>query len=489
MAETPLIDALRQYVKQGVMAFHTPGHKQGKGIDVSFADFITPLGFKAEVSLMDELDDLFEPHTYIKKAQDLAARLYGADASFFMVNGTTGAIHIMLLAALNPGDQIILPRNVHRSVLGGLILGGLEPIFIEPVFNEQLGIEMALEIEQVEEAIKKAPRAKALLLVYPTYYGIACDIAAIAKLVHEKGMLLLVDNAHGPHLSFSEQLPVDALSAGADMVAQSTHKILTSLTQTSMLHVKGKRIDLERVKQVNAILQSTSPNYLLLASLDAARAQMEENGAALMKNAINLAQSIRQKLNEIEGIYCPGEELIKRRGCHALDCTKLIVNVRSLGLSGYEVEAILRNEYNIAAELSDMYNVLFIISVADGKKQQSALVNAFSAIAARAKRTALVEVLPLPALPQRVLLPRQAAFSPSENVLLSESEGRIAAETVTFYPPGIPLLYPGEVISASIISYIRRGQKAGAKITGPADATLKYIKVIAKEDEKKYEMR
>lgn len=475
---TPLIEAMRRYVDDGAIAFHTPGHKQGKGIDTSFADLVTPLGLKMEVSLMEELDDLFEPQTCLKEAQDLAAALYEVDATFFMVNGTTGAIQIMLLAALQPGDQVLMPRNVHRSVLGALVLGGLQPVFIEPVFDARLGIEMALEPAAVAKALAANPAVKAVLLVYPTYYGIASDIQKIAELVHAQGKLLLVDNAHGPHLKFSQQLPLDAMQGGADMAAQSTHKILSSLTQTSMLQVCKKRVSLEKVKQLNGILQSTSPNYLLLASLDAARAQMAQQGMELMARTVQLAQWLRQAINQLASLYCPGEEMVGQPGCYAIDSTKLIVNVRALGMTGYAAEAILRHQYKIQCELSDMYNVLFIISLADTMTEAKQLLAALRGLLKHRQAGRTVDVTPLPPLPQQVLGPREAAFAAATAVPLAQSAHRTCAETVTFYPPGIPLLYPGERITSEIISYIKQGQAAGAKIVGPADASLKQIKVL-----------
>lgn len=477
----PLFAAMQKYVNDGAVAFHTPGHKQGKGAADIIKMMVTPLGLKMDVSLMAELDDLFAPTTCIKQAQELAAELYGADESLFMINGTTGAIHIMLFAALSPGDKVIIPRNAHKSVLGGLILCGAKPVFIEPVINNRLGIAMSVRTEDVARTIKANKDAKAVLLVYPTYYGVACDIEKIAELVHKNGMLLLVDEAHGPHLKFSSALPIQAIDAGADMSAQSTHKILGSFTQTSMLHVRYGRIDKERIHMANALLQSTSPNYLLLASLDAARRQMAQKGTVLIGKAVRLAQELRERVNNITGLYCGGIDLVGSEGCFALDWTKVTVTVKNLGITGYEAEHILRYRYKIQCELADMYNVLFIISMADSEKETAILLKALAALANDCKqkgKAAVVAASKLITLPEMRMAPRQAALANYENVPFAQSKDRICAETVTFYPPGIPLIYPGEIISSEFIEYIKKGQQAGAKIVGPADTQLHEIRVV-----------
>ena len=358
---TPLFTAMKNYIADGAMAFHTPGHKQGKGIPEEMREIITAYGLKMDVSLMEELDDIHGATGCIKEAQDLAADLYGSEQCRFFINGTTGAIHAMLLTALNPGDKVIVPRNAHRSVLGALVLVGAVPVFIQPEIDENLGIAMSITSDEVKKVIEENPTAKALVMVYPTYYGVAGDIKTIARIVHEHDMMLLVDEAHGPHLNFSDRLPVQALDAGADIVAQSTHKILGSMTQTSLLHMQGKRVDTERFNKMCSLVQSTSPNYLLMASLDTARAQMAANGRALVEKAVDLAESLRRRINEIDGLFCFGREYMNGAGRFALDVTKLTVSVRSLGISGAQAEHILRHKYKIQCELSDFYNLLFIL--------------------------------------------------------------------------------------------------------------------------------
>ena len=473
----PIAEAMKAYAQDGARAFHTPGHKQGLGAHKLLRELITPQGLREEVSLMEELDDLHEPTMCIKEAQDLAAALYGADAAYFMINGTSGAIHAMLMGALQPGDKVLVPRNAHRSLIGGLILAGALPVFIEPRLDAELGIPMGMTYADIAAAVTAHPDAKALLAVYPTYYGVAMDLKAAADLVHSKGMLLLVDEAHGPHLHFSAELPMQALTAGADMAAQSTHKILGSMTQTSMLLVRSGRVDLRRVREAASLLQSTSPNQLLLASLDIARLQMAESGQELVARAVRLAGALRAAVNKIPGLWSFGADYLP--AAEKLDLTKVTVSVRGLGITGVQAENILRHEYKIQCELSDAYNLLFIISYADTDEQTAYLLAALQGLAAKfAGREKLTLPVSLPPVPRLGLPPREAFFAPREVIPVSRAEGRIAAEQVMFYPPGVPILAPGDVIDKAALSYIRAMQQVGLKVVGPADSTLKTIEVV-----------
>lgn len=477
---TPLYTAMKNYIDDKAMAFHTPGHKQGKGADKNLHEMITDTGLKMEVSLMEELDDIHGASTCIKEAQDLASDLYGADESRFFINGTTGAIHAMILTAINPGDKIIVPRNAHRSVLGALVLVGAEPVFVQPEIDENMGIAMSITVKALKKVIEKNPDAKALIMVYPTYYGVAGDIENIAKLVHQYNMLLLVDEAHGPHLKFSGKLPIQALDAGADIVAQSTHKIIGSMTQTSLLHMKKQRVDVERFNKMCSLVQSTSPNYLLLASLDIARRQMAVEGNILVNKAVVLAEKLREDINKIPNLSCFGREYMNSEGKFALDVTKVTVCVRQLGISGAQAEQILRHKYKIQCELSDMYNLLFIISYADSEYECDYLLKALKSLAKEFKDKKIQPLVQinLPNIPEYVLSPRQAMFSKTKTVKFNDSVGLIAGELITFYPPGIPIIYPGERISQEIIDYVLLQKQNGGNIIGPEDMELNNIRIV-----------
>ena len=482
----PIAEAMKAYAADGARAYHTPGHKQGLGAHPLLKALVTEEGLREEVSLMEELDDLHEPTMCIKEAQEMAAALYGADQAFFMINGTTGAIHTMLMGALAPGDTVLVPRNAHRSVIGGIILAGARPVFLQPEIDERLGIAMGLTEEMVARAIALHTEAKALVCVYPTYYGVTYGLEAIAKLVHAHGMLLLVDEAHGPHLRFSDDLPPQAIDCGADMAAQSTHKILGAMTQASMLLTSGPRVSRERVREAASLLQSTSPNQLLLASLDIARLQMAEDGRETVGNAVRLAEKLRCAINEIDGLWSFGPEYTDYPGATGLDTTKITVQVTDLGLSGVEAESILRHEYKVQCELSDARNLLFILSYADGEEQADYLLEALQGLARdhrRATVAASAVAAGLPAVPAQGMTPREAFFAPKGSVPFGEAEGRIAAEQVMFYPPGIPILCPGDIIDAASLHYIRAMQSLGLKVVGPRDASLTELQVVGRGEQ------
>lgn len=480
MHRAPVAEAMRAYARDGALAFHTPGHKQGLGAHPLLRALITPEGLREEVSLMEELDDLHEPSSCIREAQELAAELYGADAAYFMINGTTGAVHTMLMGALRPGDTVLMPRNAHRSMIGGVILAGARPVFIQPEIDARLGIAMGLRLSDIRRAVREHPEARALALVYPTYYGVTVDLAAIAREIHAHDMLLLVDEAHGPHLKFGDRLPCQAIDAGADMAAQSTHKILGSLTQTSMLLVRGPRVDRERVRQAASLLQSTSPNQLLLASLDIARLQMAESGRALVNRAVSLAERLRREINRIDGLWSFGPSYLKTEGASGMDLTKVTVNVRGIGLSGPQAEHILRHVYKIQCELSDANNLLFILSYADTEREAEVLLDALAGLARDHRGSGEnLPVPPLPEVPRQGMDPRTAFFAAAVSVPFWTAEGRIAAEQVMFYPPGVPILAPGDVISRPGLDYIAAMQRLGLKVVGPQDAGLNTLKVVS----------
>ena len=480
---TPLADAVLRYAGLGVLPMHTPGHKGGRGAHPLLRRFFTEEGLRSDVSLSAELDDLHAPTGCIRAAEELAAEAYGADAAYFMVNGTTGAVHTMLMAALAPGETILVPRNVHRSIVGAMILTGVRPIYMQPEVDTRLGIAMGVSLHTVEAAVREHPEARAALLVHPTYYGVATELAAIADLLHAQGKLLLVDAAHGAHFAFSDELPPSAMAAGADLAAESTHKLLGSLTQTSMLLARGGRVPTERIRAASGVIQSTSPNEVLLASLDLARAQMAEEGQERLAAAIRAAEELRRSINEIEGLWAFGTEYMGADGMAALDPLKITVQVTGLGLSGFAAEEELRWR-NVACELADARNVLFLLSYADGPRETARILAALRSMAEEhapmCTSRGAASFLALPPLPETALAPRDAYFARSEHVDVGTAEGRVAAETIVFYPPGIPVLAPGDVIDGATLAYLRAMKAVGARVVGAADASLGTLTVIVK---------
>ena len=465
----PIVAAMKKYSADGAIPFHTPGHKQGRGAHELLHELLTAEGLRQEVSLMGELDDLHAPQTCIKDAQNLAAKLWHADETIFFVNGTTSAVQAMIFGTLKPGDLIFVPRNAHRSVISGLILSGAKPIFLPVEFDEEFNLPLNVSVETIERAIKNFPQAKAALLVSPNYYGVAADVEKISQLVHAAGMILLVDEAHGAHLTFCDELPKSAIESGADLAAQSTHKLLGSLTQTSMLMLR-KNFS-EQIRRAASLLQTTSPNQILLASLDIARLQMETVGREKISAAVKLAKKLRDEIKKIHGLKT--FDAVKN---FSLDATKVTVNVSGLGLSGREAEEILRRDLKIQCELSDAENLLFLITFADDEQTISKLVDALKLLPRRMQKK-ICSTPPPKKISVAELSPRETFYAPAEVVELKKSVGRICAEEITFYPPGIPLLMPGEKISAEVVALIE--QEKNSRVLGAADKTLSTIKVIA----------
>ena len=480
---TPLFEALSKYANDDVTPFHTPGHKMGKGMHHDLKEMLGT-SLKLDLTIMPELDDLHEPHGPIKKAQDLAAELYGADHSYFMVNGTTGGIYAMILAIAGPGDKIIVPRNAHRSTIGGIILSGASPVFVRPEIDTEIGLAMGVSPASIERALNENPDTKGIVVINPTYYGVATDLKAIVDMAHKRSIPVVVDEAHGPHLKFSDQLPIQALDAGADIVAQSTHKLLGAMTQCSLVHCREGLIRVPRLKAMLQLVQSTSPNYILMASIDVARMQMAKYGEELWQKAIELSNYARKQINEIPGLYCFGEEKLGTPGSYSFDPTKITVTVKNLGIKGTEAQDILRHKHKIQVELSDVYNVLFLITIGDSQEDIDKLINALRDIAINHKGNynfesiAKIYNIKYPMPPAQVILPRDALFGNTIVVPFEDSEGLVCAEIVTFYPPGIPMLCPGEKISKELIDYCNTLKNANLHISGPEDYTLKTIKVV-----------
>ncbi len=484
---TPLFDAMISLAESKKVSFHTPGHKSGKGISMRFRKFVGPKIFSIDLTTLDEVDSLQNPTGVIKEAQELAARAYGADRSFFLVNGTSGGNHAMILSTVRPMEKILVARNIHRSVLAGLIMSGAEPIFFDPDVDDKLKVVLNVRFETVKEAIDKNPEAKVLFLTSPNYYGICADIEKIISYAHSKGLAVLVDEAHGPHLRFHPELPVSALEAGADLCVQSTHKIIGGMTQASMLHARKGRIDMDTLADTLRFIQTTSPSYILMASLDLARMQMATEGGKLLGKARRLAEESREKINRIEGIYSFGREEIKSLGMGDMDVTKITVRVSDLGITGYEVSQMLNREYDIQVEMADPFNILVIVSIGDRKDDLNRLTEALRNIKERIKTQdaglkgrisgLMPGVLSLGSSRYLAMTPREAFLSSQRSILLKEASGKISSEIVTVYPPGIPILVPGEVIRKERVDYIEKMVSLGALVDGLEEENSK-IRIV-----------
>lgn len=489
----PLVEAMWAYNKDRVYPFHTPGHKGGRGLEAKYNGILSKTGQEMDVGLMGELDSIHAPKTYIKEAQANAAKLYGADRSFFAINGTSEAIHAMVMSTIKPGEKILLPRNAHRSVAGAIILAGAKCEYINPCYNEKYGFNTQITPLQVKEALDKDSSIKAVLITTPNYYGLSANLREIIEIVHAKNAVVLVDEAHGPHLGFSKEMPESALSLGADLVSQSTHKILGAMTQCSILHANGKNIDLDRVAATMSLLTSTSPNYLLLGSIDAACTQFANCGTEMMVDALLAAEKLRVVLRSIPSLcVLEAKEALKIDCVGAFDPTKVTVKVSGLGLTGIEVGDALRRA-RIAVELVDKNNVLFLVTYADNNSDYESALFRIKTVFERLEKEARenrannetkakvtkvnVENFDLPKATQ-LLDMREAFYSDVEVIPFKEAEGRICGEQISFYPPGIPVILPGEQFSKDVLEYCFKMLSLNLVVNGPQDISLKTIRVV-----------
>ncbi len=489
-SRTPYFQALLDYVDAGVIPFHTPGHQQGNGLERGFREFIGDNFASIDLTPMPGLDDLLQPVDSLLEALELAAQAYGADRSYFLINGSTSGNQCMMMTAANPGDAVAVPRNSHKSLLGGLIMSGVRPIYMQPEVDENLHMDNVVTPETVQRTLLDHPDLQAVYIVSPTYYGVAADLEAITKIVHFHDKVLMVDEAWGPHFHFHPALPVSATAAGVDLCINSTHKMLSSFSQTAMLHQKGDRVRVDRLEAVLKLFLSTSPNLALVASLDVARKQMATEGAALLSRTIELANETRRKLNTIEGVYCFGEERVGQNGVFDFDPTKVTITVKDLGYTGYEAAEILRRRYNVQVELADLFNCVALFTIGTTAAAADRLVLGVSELAREDRpvdifspsgilqRRLKTGSYRLPKIPVLHMLPREAFLADTESVRFKTSAGRICAEVITPYPPGIPVISPGEEISKEIIDYLDLEIRAGVRMQGPFDKQLKTIRVV-----------
>jgi len=475
----PIYEALERFKKSRVVPFDVPGHKRGQG-NPELVALLGEACVGTDVNSMKPLDNLCHPVSVIRDAEILAAEAFRAAHAFFMVGGTTSAVQAMILSVVKSGDKIILPRNVHRSVINAMILCGAVPVYVNPDMDTRLGIPLGMKISKLEEAMAEHPDAKAVLVNNPTYYGICSDLRHIVRLAHEKGMKVLADEAHGTHFYFGENLPVAAMDAGADLAAVSMHKSGGSLTQSSFL-LAGPDMNAGYVRQIINLTQTTSGSYLLMASLDISRRNLAIRGKEEFAGVMRMAQYAREEINAIGGYYAYSRELVNNDSVYDFDITKLSVFTLDIGLAGIEVYDLLRDEYDIQIEFGDLGNILAYVSIGDRIKNIERLVSALSEIKRRFKRdkTGLLTQEYLP--PVVAVSPQAAFYAEKESLPLMATEGRICSEFVMCYPPGIPILAPGERITADILEYIVYAKEKGCSMTGTEDPDIEYLNVLIHE--------
>lgn len=477
---TPFYTKLKEYALSDVVSHDVPGHKLGH-ISNDMMDFVGKDMFRLDANAPRGLDNLNRPSGVILEASELMADAFGAEKSYFLTGGTTMGILSMIMSTCRAKEKIILPRNVHKSAINALILSGAVPIFVKPYIDQELGIANHMDYEEVKKAIEENPDAMGVLVINPTYFGVTSDLEKIVNLAHEYEMKVMVDEAHGSHFPFSEKCPIGSMAAGADLASCSLHKTVGSLTQSSILIAQGPRVDHVRLRSTINMIQSTSPSSLLLASLDVARKSMVFQGPDQLLKLIDMAEKTREQINEIPGLKALGKSYFLSRNAYDYDETKIIVKVSDLGLTGFDVYKELFDEYHMQLELAETHLILAVLSIGTKQEDLDALVSALKKISDTYMKMELEPIMPKIkySYPEAYTRPREAYHAPKKYVPINQAVDEIAAESIMIYPPGIPIVIPGEVISQDILDDLDFYQRSGSVIL--SDTESGYIKVIDKE--------
>jgi arginine/lysine/ornithine decarboxylase len=471
---TPLFDAITNFIDTKPAYFRIPGHRLERGMCDKWTKIVGDKIFAYDVTETPMTDDLHSPEGAIEKAQVLLSQLYKADKSYFLVNGSTCGNEAMIISCALEGEKIMVARNAHKSAMMGLVISGAEPIYVMPQFMDDWGIAGVITPQSVRECFRENPDCKALFIVSPSYYGVCSDLEEIARICHEYGALLIVDEAHGGHVYFDKRLPMGALEAGADMCVQSMHKVTGALTQSSVLHIKNHGVGgecFERIAQNLHLVQSTSPSYLLMCSLDCARYELAINGEYMMGRAIDLAEYAREAINNIKGFKC-------LEGSSYIDRSRLVISANELGMTGFELDELLFEKYQVNMELSDYTNVLAVVTYANERQDMDRLINACNEISnsyVDGNTKLDKNNKEFPAIPPRLMTPRKAYFSNTSEIKWSKAKGKISAQMIAPYPPGIPLVYSGELITDEIWEYLEQFRRDKRHIHGLEGDNIKVI--------------
>ena len=477
--DAPLCDALDRFCKKPITPFDVPGHKRGKG-NPELVEFLGEKALSRDINSLAEMDNLNHADGVILAAQELMADAYGASDAFFTVNGTTIGIQVMLHCACNPGDKVLLPRNIHKSAMNALIMGGFEPVYMQAEVSEEFGFVTGVTFDTVMKAIQENPDAKAVFIINPTYYGVCSQLKEIIEYAHAHQIAVLCDEAHGSHFCFNDELPPSGMQLGADMAATSVHKTGGALTQASALLLNEGLISKERVLETLGLFHTTSPSYLLMSSLDMARRNLAIRGKETFDQILFEVRQARIQLNEIPGLLCLGKNHIGNPGIYNFDETKLTINVTGLGLTGFQVYDLMFSDYQIQLELADVYNILAIVNLGDDHESIERLVFAFKDLSKRFfGKKEQIATYPIPLHnPELKKDPRDAYYSVKEYVPIMDCVGRTMAESIMVYPPGIPILAPGETVTKEIIDYLLMLKEQDSKFTDLHDPTLKTMLVV-----------
>jgi lysine decarboxylase len=487
----PYLDAVIAYGFRGSTRFHVPGHKAGNGADLGVRTAIGWQTLKLDIPQDIHGVDLGESPTPYQRAEELAAEAYGAARSWFLTNGATQGNHALCLALAPLGAPVVVQRNAHASVIDGLVLSGGLPTWVAPEYEPELGMAHGVTPDSLRAALEATPGARAAFIVSPTYYGMAADVAGCAEVAHAAGVPLVVDQSWGPHLGFHRDLPPGALSLGADAMLTSVHKIAGSLTQSALLHVsKGDhphppRIDPDAVARTLRLMRSTSPSSLLMLSLDGARRQLVLHGEAILSTTIAASRRTAAAIDQIPGCRVVGDEEIGRPGVAGRDPLRIVIDVRGTGATGYAMAASLRSNFDTQVELATQATIVLVLGIDEQPRELERFIHDLTSIVERMERPGEIEEVTLPSGTfenEVVTAPREAFLGESESVAVDDSVGRVSAEAIAGYPPGIPVLLPGERITDDVIDYLRSLKAVGARLHGASDPDFQTIRVLTVSD-------
>lgn len=467
--ENYILNKLEELRDDNLISFHVPGHKMGKIFKkLGYENRIKEI-YTLDTTEIDGTDNLHNAKEIIKDSQDRAAKIFNSDKTIFLVNGSTCGIEAAIMSVCNPKSKVIVNRDCHQSTINACILGDIEPIYIPSRICENTNIIMGADIECTKSIIDNNLDAKAIVITYPTYYGQTFDLKHICDYAHSKNIIVIVDEAHGSHLQLSDELPPSAIDQGADIIIQSTHKTLPAFTQSSMMHIKGNRVDENRIKTMLRFLESSSPSYMLLASLELAVDIYDTYGMKLMEQLLINIENFKSKFKNNENIIIKND----------MDRTKIFISLKQMGITGYELDSILREKYKIQVELSNYYGVLLICTIGNDEHDFNKLEKSLNDLLLKINKNKFLENIDYPkSIPNKVLNPRDAFYSDKKSIKLEESIGKVSGEYIIPYPPGISLISPGEIITQEIITYIQQGVKSGMIVSGIKDINLEYIDII-----------
>jgi arginine decarboxylase len=480
----PMLEALRAFHECEPASFSIPAHKAGRALEDLTREVLGEGPYRADAPTHKGLDDRVSSYKVQSYAQELAADTFGADQALFSTNGSTLSVQIAVMAVTHPGQEVAVARNVHKSVISGLILSGARPVFVDPVYDDEYALAHSVTPDALAKALDAHPDAKAMLAVSPTVAGVAADVAALAEVCHDRDVALIMDDAWGADFSFHPELPPGSMESGADLAVASFHKSLTGLMQTSIILVQGERIDMERLQLALDGFETTSTSAMLVASMDAARRAMALHGEQLLDRTLALSRRGGQQIGELPGILLLGPELDGRPGVAARDETKIMIDVTGLGITGFQAADWLYEHRRVGAEHHDLHHLMFIVTVADDEAAVDRLVAAMRDLVDAAPRVGGGRELPsLPPVSQLVgdyvMSPREAFLGTTRRVDLADAAGEIAAEPVSPYPPGVPLLVPGQRVHDGHVEFLRKGLEAGMFVEGVSDPSLEQLRVVA----------